>query len=115
MKVNPHLPLTPAVLYILLAISGGEKHGYKIAEVVKSYSRNSVKMGNGTLYGSLDRMERDGLVERLPERKEKGRRIVYYKITKLGRETLIKELERYETVVSIAQDKSLISRIKIIG
>jgi DNA-binding PadR family transcriptional regulator len=52
-------PLSPAVFYILLALAGGEKHGYQI---MKQESHSRVKMGTGTLYGSLKRIS----VERTP-------------------------------------------------
>src|SRR5262245_42295938 len=56
-------PLTPAVFYILLALASGDKHGYEIMKQVKKDAGNSVKMGNGTLYGSLKRMLADQLIE----------------------------------------------------
>ncbi len=63
MKTTGRLtPLTPAVFYILLALSGGEKHGYEIMKQVKHDSQGQVKMGTGTLYGSLKRMLADGLI-----------------------------------------------------
>jgi len=60
---NTLTPLTPAVFYILLALASGEKHGYEIMKQVKQDSRFLVKMGTGTLYGSLKRMLTDGLIE----------------------------------------------------
>ena len=47
------LPLTPAVFHILLALSDGEKHGYAIMQEVEAVSNEQVKMGPGTLYGSI--------------------------------------------------------------
>ena len=54
-------PLTPAVLHILLALSTQERHGYGIMKQVESESQGKVKMGPGTLYGSLGRMIDAGL------------------------------------------------------
>src|SRR5215472_13147151 len=65
---RPLAPLTPAVFYILLALAGGDKHGYEIMKQVKLDSQGQVKMGTGTLYGSLKRMLADGLVEEAGER-----------------------------------------------
>ena len=56
-------PLTPAVFYILLALFSRERHGYGIMKQVEADSLGKVKMGTGTLYGSLKRMLNAGLVE----------------------------------------------------
>src|SRR5258708_9283832 len=61
-KSRPQLPLTPAVFHILLALFGKERHGYDIMQQVKADSGDAVKMGPGTLYGSLDRMIQAGPV-----------------------------------------------------
>ena len=61
-KSKPPLPLTPAVFHILLALFGKERHGYDIMQQVQTDSQCAVKMGPGTLYGSLDRMIESGLV-----------------------------------------------------
>src|SRR5260370_41639693 len=60
-KSRPQLPLTPAVFHILLALFGKERHGYDIMQQVRADSGDAVKMGPGTLYGSLDRMIEAGL------------------------------------------------------
>ena len=57
------LPLTPAVLHILLALADGEQHGYAIAQAVEELTSGTVRMGPGTLYGSIGRMVASGLIE----------------------------------------------------
>jgi DNA-binding PadR family transcriptional regulator len=103
-------PLTPAVLHILLALSTEERHGYGIMKQVESDSRGKVKMGPGTLYGSLGRMIDAGLIresdKRVDPRMDDERR-VYYKMTGLGKKALAAELERYREVVAIAREKRL--------
>ena len=84
-------PLTPAVLHILLALSTEERHGYGIMKQVESESRGKVKMGPGTLYGSIGRMIEAGLIRESdkkidPELDDERR--VYYQITGLGQKTL---------------------------
>src|SRR3954462_2446750 len=101
-------PLTPAVLHILLALSSGERHGYGIMKQVESDSQGKVKMGPGTLYGSLGRMIEAGLIRESdkkvdPEMDDERR--VYYKITGLGQTALAAELERYRQVVAVAKQK----------
>ena len=61
-KSAAQAPLTPAVLHILLALSTGERHGYGIMKQVRADSQGKVKMGPGTLYGSIARMTEAGLV-----------------------------------------------------
>jgi DNA-binding PadR family transcriptional regulator len=93
-------PLTPAVFHILLALYGRERHGYDIMLQVKEDSRGQVKIGPGTLYGSLDRMIAAGLV--IESKKQDPRRI-YYKLTALGQTALRAESERLSTVAAIAR------------
>ena len=109
-KNTPNTPLTPAVLHILLALSTEERHGYGIMKEVESDSGGKVKMGPGTLYGSLGRMMEAGLIRESdkkidPELDDERR--VYYKITALGQATLAAELERYREVVAIARKRQL--------
>src|SRR5512145_3140115 len=103
-------PLTPAVLHILLALSTGERHGYGIMKQVERDSQGKVKMGPGTLYGSLGRMIDAGLIRESNKKvdlKMDDERRVYYKITGLGQKALADELERYRDVVAVAREKRL--------
>ncbi len=78
-------PLTPAVLHILLALSTQERHGYGIMKQVESDSQGKVKMGPGTLYGSLGRMIEAGLIresDKKVDAKMDDERRVYYKINR---------------------------------
>jgi DNA-binding PadR family transcriptional regulator len=98
-------PLTPAVLHILLALAAQERHGYGIMKQVESDSRGKVKMGPGTLYGSVGRMIDAGLIRESdkkidPEMDDERR--VYYKITAAGEKALAAELARYRDVVELA-------------
>jgi DNA-binding PadR family transcriptional regulator len=99
-KSEPQAPLTPAVFHILLALFGQERHGYDIMQRVKSDSQDAVKMGPGTLYGSLDRMIDAGLVIQGDIRDP---RRIYYKLTTLGRATLRAETERLSRVTAAAR------------
>jgi DNA-binding PadR family transcriptional regulator len=84
-KPPPALPLTPAVFHILLALFGKERHGYDIMQQVKADSGDTVNMGPGTLYGSLDRMIEAGLVAR---GNTQDPRRIYYRLTEHGQTTL---------------------------
>jgi len=103
-------PLTPAVLHILLALSREERHGYGIMKQVESDSQGKVKMGPGTLYGSIGRMIEAGFIRESDKRVDPemdDERRIYYQITALGQRTLEAELDRYRDVVSIAQKRLL--------
>ena len=105
-----HVPLTPAVLHILLALSTRERHGYGIMKEVESDSQGKVKMGPGTLYGSLGRMIEAGLIRESDKRVDvelDDERRVYYEITGVGQSALAAELERYRDVVAVARRKQL--------
>jgi DNA-binding PadR family transcriptional regulator len=109
-KNKSSTPLTPAVLHILLALTTQERHGYGIMKEVESDSQGKVKMGPGTLYGSVGRMIEVGLIresdKKVDPRLDDERRI-YYAITGLGQVTLAAELERYREVVAVARRKQL--------
>jgi DNA-binding PadR family transcriptional regulator len=103
-------PLTPAVLHILLALSTEERHGYGIMKQVELDSDGKVKMGPGTLYGSLGRMMQAGLIRESDRKVDPAlddERRIYYILTGLGREALDAELDRYRQVVAVATDKRL--------
>jgi DNA-binding PadR family transcriptional regulator len=110
---NPHPPLTPAVFHILLALSSGERHGYGIMKQVELDSQGKVKMGPGTLYGSLKRMLEAGLVEESDKRVDPemdDERRIYYQITGVGIKALAAELERYKHLVTLAQERKLLPK-----
>ena len=115
---NSTPPLTPAVFHILLALSSGERHGYGIMKQVEADSQGKVTMGPGTLYGSLKRMLDAGLVgesdKRVDPEMDDERRI-YYQITGLGAEALAAELERYQRIVTIAQQRKLFPKTFVYG
>jgi DNA-binding PadR family transcriptional regulator len=108
--MTPSTPLTPAVLHILLALSKEERHGYGIMKQVESDSQAKVKMGPGTLYGSIRRMIDAGLIcesEKKIDPEMDDERRVYYQMTDLGKKMLNAELDRYRDVVKIAQKRLL--------
>jgi DNA-binding PadR family transcriptional regulator len=109
-KSKAGTPLTPAVLHILLALSTEERHGYGIMKEVEFESHGKVKMGPGTLYGSLGRMMEAGLIRESDKKVDPeldDERRVYYRITAIGQAALAAELERYREVVAVARKKQL--------
>jgi DNA-binding PadR family transcriptional regulator len=107
-KSTGQAPLTPAVLHILLALSAGERHGYGIMKQVEADSEGKVKMGPGTLYGSMGRMMEAGLIRESDKRIDPemtDERRIYYKLTGAGRAALGAELKRYRGVVAAAEGR----------
>ena len=62
------LPLTPPVFHILLALADRERHGYGIMQEIGARTGGALRIGPGTLYGSIKRMLADGLIEESDER-----------------------------------------------
>jgi DNA-binding PadR family transcriptional regulator len=107
-KSTTQAPLTPAVLHILLALSTRERHGYGIMKQVEADSHGNVKMGPGTLYGSIGRMMEAGLVRESDKRVDPemdDERRIYYELTGVGRAALAAELKRYRGVVAVAEGR----------
>ena len=104
------LPLTPVVLHILLALTDGERHGYAIAQEVEETTAGKIRMGPGTLYGSIQRMLTAELIEEIAPRKraDDDERRRYYRMTHFGKRVLEMELERLADVVRIARGKRLL-------
>lgn len=103
------LPLTPAVLHILLALADGERHGYNIAQEVETLTDGRVAMGPGTLYGSIQRMLANGLLAEVDgDPTDRARR--FYRATPLGRRALTLELDRLARVVDHARARRLLPR-----
>ncbi len=104
-------PLTPAVFHILLALANGDRHGYAIMKQVEEDSDGEVRMGPGTLYGSLKRMLDAGLIRESDKRVDPeldDERRIYYQITPAGRQALSRDVERYRALVAIARKRNIL-------
>jgi len=109
---EPDLPLTPAVFNILLSLADGEKHGYAIMLEVEEATDGSVRMGPGTLYGSMDRMLKAGYIaesDQRPAASEDDKRRRYYRLTQSGQRVLRAEASRLARAVNIARTKKVLS------
>jgi len=112
-RPSDFLPLTPAVLHILLALADGDQHGYAIAQAVEELTGGTVRMGPGTLYGSIGRMVASGLLEessRPRSRAADDERRRFYRMTSLGRRVLEFETDRLARVVALARAKNVLRR-----
>jgi DNA-binding PadR family transcriptional regulator len=100
-------PLTPAVFHILLALAGGKLHGYAITKEVLRQTEGQVRMGPGTLYGTLQRLLDQGWisVSETPDEVDERRR--YYRLTGLGKRALEEEVRRMDALVRTARAASI--------
>lgn len=100
-------PLTPATFHILVTLADEPAHGYHIKRLVEERTRGAVRLGAGTLYSGLRRMEKDALIQEVEppasEEAEAGARWRFYAITKRGREALVDEIERLESDLAAAR------------
>lgn len=111
-KPETLLPLTPAVFHILLALADGEKHGYAIMKEVSQRTEGSMRMGPGTLYGSLGRMLDSGLIEASEERPDAeadDERRRYYRLSDFGLRVAKAEAHRLAQLLHIAQAKQVLA------
>jgi DNA-binding PadR family transcriptional regulator len=96
--------LTAAVFHILLALAGGELHGYGILKDVLRQTDGAVRLGPGTIYGTLQRLMESGWVEESdgPAAAVDERRR-HYRLTRSGRQALEAEVQRMEGLVRTAR------------
>jgi PadR family transcriptional regulator len=114
-SVNPGLPMhrwqihrstiysggvTEQSLFILASLATGERHGYGIAQEARALSDGRVRLSAGTLYGALNRLSDEGLVEPSGERVVEGRRRRYYRLTGSGEAALRAEVERIQSTAA---------------
>jgi len=110
------LPLTPVVLHILLALADERqgKHGYAVAREVEELTDDRIRMGPGTLYGSIQRMLDASLIEeaqrtkRARSQQDDDERRRYYRLTPFGRRVLELEVARLAELVAIARRKLIL-------
>ena len=105
------LPLTPAVFHVLLSLAGGERHGYAIMQEVVTSTGGRIKMGPGTLYGTIKRLLQSGLIQECESRvdpKLDDERRRYYRLTALGQRVVKAEAGRYQEMADLARGKKLI-------
>ncbi len=104
-----HLPLTPVVFEILLALADTPRHGYAVMQEVEA--RSGTRLRAGTLYRAINRMLQEGYIEEVtdrdrPESDDERRR--YYRLTNIGRRVATAEAQRLAHVLEGARSKNLL-------
>ena len=100
-------PLSPQVFQILIALSDGERHGYAIMQEVESQTEGQMRLGPGTLYGSIKRILEAGWISER-ENPDEGERRRYYALTNQGQKVLKAEAARLASAVKLAQAKKVL-------
>lgn len=106
-------PLTPAVFHVLLALTGGERHGYAIMQEVAESTDGRMKMGPGTLYGTIRRLLEARMIEESDERPDPemdDERRRYYRLTAAGQRAVKAEARRYAELAELARRKRLLGK-----
>ncbi|WP_424354333.1 PadR family transcriptional regulator [Methanobacterium sp. MBAC-LM] len=91
---NKYLPLTEAAYYVLISLNK-PRHGYGIMQHVEKLTNGRIKIGAGTMYGNLSRMEKEGLITSVAEEDRKK----IYELSEKGKIVLKLELERLEELL----------------
>jgi DNA-binding PadR family transcriptional regulator len=107
------LPLSPAAFHVLMALVDAERHGYGIIKEVERRTEGKVRLGAGTLYGSIKRMLLEGVVvvsDERPDAEADDERRRYYRLTDFGHRVASAQARHLEQLVSVAREKGLLSR-----
>ncbi len=99
MNLNKFLPMTETTYYILLSLKE-PLHGYGIMQRVKELSNGSVEIAPGTMYGALDNLKKQQLIDLVDEDAEKRRKV--YALSDLGRQALELEFKRLQHLVTVS-------------
>jgi DNA-binding PadR family transcriptional regulator len=104
------LPLSPQQFHILLALADGPRHGYAVIREIEQRTNGAVRIGTGTLYTAIARLDELGMIEESswrPSAREDDQRRTYYHLTMVGRAVLKAETARLETLVRLAHRKGI--------
>jgi DNA-binding PadR family transcriptional regulator len=112
--VRSLLPLGASTFYILLALAGGDRHGYGVIKEVEAQTGGAVKLGPGTLYRVIKQLVADGWIAEIdgdvPGDDERRR---YYRLTERGRTIARAEAERLDALVAVARERRLLPAVAL--
>jgi DNA-binding PadR family transcriptional regulator len=104
-------PLPAAAFQIMLALSDGDLHGYAIMREVEEQTGGRLRLGPGTLYGSIQALLEGKLIEevdRAGDTEERRERRRYYRLTVAGRKVTRSEAEKMADVLRVARARKIL-------
>lgn len=105
--------MTTRTLQILLALLEGPLHGYGIKQAVEERTGGRVRLGSGTLYAAVHRLQEEGRIREVPapadEPASGGPPRRFYALTDDGRSALADEIRRLDSLVSYARERDLLA------
>lgn len=105
---RPREILTPATLQILLSLADGARHGLGIQQDVETRTAGALRLGPGTLYEGIHRLERAGWISEVQAASDEDSRRRFYRLTAQGRRQLEGELRRLDEIVRYAKARDLL-------
>ncbi len=102
------LPLRPAHFHVLLTLVDEPTHGYGIRRIVDERTKGKILLAAGTLYDTLQRLTRDGLIDQVetpPDAEVASSRWRFFALAPLGRRVLTAEVSRLEADLGLARAK----------
>ena len=105
MNSAPSTLLSQTAFSILFALSLKPRHGYELMQQVTHDSGGRIKLGPGSLYGTIKTLSEGHLIEEMPQADDDRRR--YYRLTKKGWDRLSAEMSYYQAVVRLAQERRI--------
>lgn len=104
---QPNGTIPPSALYVLLALTEGERHGYAIIKEIEELTNGALTIFPGTLYRIVRELVDDGWIVEVDNANAKDERRRYYRLTPRGRKAAKAEIARMELIVSIARARRL--------
>lgn len=104
-QIQINLPLTETTYFIMLILADGPRHGYAIMKEASQLSQGRVELSTGTLYGALKRLLDQGWIRRTEDSEggATGRVRKVYSLTTLGRQILVAEVHRLQSLAKAAE------------
>ncbi|MBX9602151.1 MAG: PadR family transcriptional regulator [Bryobacteraceae bacterium] len=109
MEIESLLPLPAPVFHILIALAEGDRHGYAIMQDIATRTDGKLRLGPGTLYGSIKKLLEQGWIEEITRRPaDDDERRRYYRLTRLGRRVAEAEASRLADILKQARANGLV-------